>query len=541
MASTIVDVAEYGNLKGRDFYGRDIFQAVKGDGSSASSITNTYYGIPSTTDTEYVLASTTVSESAVDSEVGAYTIQVHDGTSLSDVITATSTDVTIDATAHVGTLTEDSLAEAATVAIASDGTDASITMTIGTTAPVDVMTVVPTGVDILGALTVDGTDILDTITGGNAWEINDILGVDTVQSKAAYPLVEINTLSVGGHTNDIALDVNGSIVDRGNNFYMYDEAGTTNLSTLSFNSATNSLSLRTSLADQSGSSDSITIQTTNGTDATYLPRLAFDGGLGDQNATFTNVNLGVGAVNTGAGNILEVTGESLFTGGVTTTGNIDVSGSDLLNVSDITSSDALAEQASIVLTSHATLPQLDFVLGDLDVTPTTAMTLTESAATINVETTITDNLIVSGDFTVNGTTTTVNTAEVVVEDKEIDLAYTASTHADIDGGGITLGSTTVSGLGVTLPTLLYSQANLAWESSVDVDVPTANKFTVGTNEVELASTGLDLNTDTAMIHIGSTKQWRIRMDNDGSFDHLYFEHDDLGTGVTWETKLDIMQ
>ena len=174
------------------------------------------------------------------------------------------------------------------------------------------------------------------------------------------------------------------------------------------------------------------------------------------------------------------------------------------------------------------------------------MTITEGAATINVETTVTDDLIVTGNFTVNGTTTSVNTAEVNVEDKEIDLAYTASTHADIDGGGITLGSATVAGLGVTLPTLLYNQATTAWQTSVDVNIPDANKFSVGTDvsgvsPVEVSATGLGLNTDTGLISIGATQQWRIRMEHDGTHDHLLFEHDDVGDNVAWQTKMDIMQ
>jgi hypothetical protein len=40
--------------------------------------------------------------------------------------------------------------------------------------------------------------------------------------------------------------------------------------------------------------------------------------------------------------------------------------------------------------------------------------------------------------------------------------------------------------------------------------------------------------------MGEGKKWRIRVDNDGTSDHLYFEHDDAGTD-TWVVKMDIMQ
>lgn len=545
MSSTIVDLSEYGNVKGRDVFVRDISQSVKGDGSTAASITNTYYGIPSSTTTESILATTSVSESAIDSGIGEYTVNVHDGTTLNEMMRVSPTGLHL---ASGFVIAEDSAAEAASITLNSDGTPGaeSISFTIGTTTPLDVFAITSTGVEVDGALIVDGTDILTTITGGNAWEINST----TVHLKADYPLVEINTLSVGGYTADVALDVNGSIVDRGNELYMYDVTGESNLSTLSFDSALNTLALRTSLADQSGTSDSINIQTTNGTDDTYLTRLSFAGGLGDQEATFSNVNVGIGN-SPAVGKKLDVLGDSIFTGEVQVTANLDLVGTDLLNVSDITSTDTLAEQATITLTSSATDPQIDFILGDLDVSPITALTLTEAAATVNVSTVINDTLSVTGDvditgnFTVSGTTTTVNTTEVYVEDKEIDLAYNALVHADIDGGGITLGSTTLSG-SITLPTLLYNQATTAWQTSVDVNIPDANKFSVGTDVLgvsptEVSAEGVGINTDTGLISMGASKQWRIRIENDGSNDHLYIEHDDVGAGTDWVVKLDIMQ
>ena len=549
MASTIEDNSEYGNMKVRDIYSRQINQSVKGDGSSASALTQSFYGIPSATDVEYQLAGVSVSESGVDSEIGTYAVQVHDGTTLNSVlelnntastltsttINLTATDVVSPGTLHTSVIQSDLLAEDAILSLLTDASTPTMNVTLGTTVPVKVLEATLLGVDIVGALTVDGVDILDTITGGNAWNINGT----TVETKITYPLVEINALNV--YNPSVALDVNGSIVNRGNEFYMYDIAGTANMSTLSYDSIGNALYLRTSLADQSGTKDTLSIQTTTGADNTYLSRLTFDGGDLVQNATFSNVNVGIGATPAGT-HKLEVLGDTLLTGAATVVGDVDISGNDLLNVSDIVSSDALAEQATIVLTSSATAPQMDFILGDLGVTPAvapvTAMTLTEDAATINVETTVADNLIVTGNFTVNGTTTQVNTTEVEVSDKAIDLAYDAITHNAIDGGGIILG--TGSGAPV-VPSILYNETGLRWDSSIDVNVPIANKFTIGGTTTQLLPTGLDLNSDTSVIHIGSAKQWRIRMEDVAGSDHLYFEHDDLGTGVTWEIKLDIMQ
>ncbi|CAM9090979.1 unnamed protein product [Ectocarpus sp. 12 AP-2014] len=552
MSTEIIDLSQYGNIRGRDVFSRHMYQSVKGDGTTASSLTQSFYGIESSTDTEKSLATVNVSEGAADDAIGTYTVGVNDGSAVNNVLqlsNAASTITSSTVTLETPLVKTDGLIEAPKVfqsaiagtkkaeveIVGGDGTASplinfNLGEDDGTSVPT-VLSVSDASADVTGTLNVNGTDILQTIINGNAWHIDG----STVELKAEYPLVNVNVLNP--LTSAVALDVNGSIVDRGNNFYMYDATGLSNLSTIAFDNASNSLALRTSLADQGGVSDSMVFQTTSGVNNTYLDRLKFDGGVGDQSATFSNVNVGIGASPSGD-HRFEVTGTTKLTGNATVVGNVDVFGNDLLNVSDITSSDALAEQATIVLTSSATDPQIDFVLGDLDGTPTTAMTITESAATVNVATTVTDNLTVTGDFVVNGTTTTVNTAEVRVEDKEIDLAYNATAHVELDQGGITLGTDVT---GIVVPSVLYSVADTRWDSSITMNVPSTNKFTVGGNVTELSSTGLDVNSDTGVIHLGAQKQWRIRMENDGVSDHLYFEHDDAGTQTTWQTKMDIMQ
>lgn len=546
MSTSVIDLSQYGDVRGRDLFSRDLFQTVKGDGLTAASLTQGFYGIPSSSDTEVSLATVNVTEGVADDEVATYTVGVNDGTAVnnllelnntisklkSETITLDASSITTEGVVYVPKLKQDAGDHGAEIEIVGDETSPLVNFNIGSIDSLqNVLSLSETSADVTGTLNVNGTDILQTIINGNAWNINGT----TVESKADYPLVEVNVLNA--YTASVALDVNGSIVDRGNNLYMYDTTGLANLSTVSFDSGANTLSMRTSLADQSGVADTMVLQTTNGENNSYLDRLKFEGGLGDQNATFSNVNVGIGATPSGT-HRLEVSGTSLFSADVEVTGNVDVSGNDLQNVSDITSSNTLAEQAAIALTSSATDPQIDFVLGELAGTPTTVMTMTEAAATINVSTTVADNLTVTGNFTVNGTTTTVNTAEVHVEDKEIDLAYNATAHAELDGGGFTLGTDVT---GIVVPSVLYSEANTRWDSSVNVNVPSTNKFTVGGDVAELSSSGLDLNSDTGIIHLGSSKQWRIRMENDGTSDHLYFEHDDLGTQTTWQTKMDIMQ
>ena len=54
-----------------------------------------------------------------------------------------------------------------------------------------------------------------------------------------------------------------------------------------------------------------------------------------------------------------------------------------------------------------------------------------------------DNIAITGNLTVNGTTTTINSTELTVDDKNIEMAATASpSDTNADGGGIILKGTT---------------------------------------------------------------------------------------------------
>ena len=76
-----------------------------------------------------------------------------------------------------------------------------------------------------------------------------------------------------------------------------------------------------------------------------------------------------------------------------------------------------------------------------------------------------DDLTLAGNLTVNGTTTTVNTETLVVEDKNIELGVVGTpTDLTADGGGITL-------KGTTDKTINWIDATDAWTSSERFSVP----------------------------------------------------------------------
>lgn len=96
--------------------------------------------------------------------------------------------------------------------------------------------------------------------------------------------------------------------------------------------------------------------------------------------------------------------------------------------------------------------------------------------------TVTD-LVVSGNLTVNGTTTTINSTTVSVDDKAIELGATASpSDATADGGGIIL-------KGTTDKSILFSDSGDSWDLSEHVNVASGKEYKINGTSV-LSATAL---------------------------------------------------
>lgn len=97
--------------------------------------------------------------------------------------------------------------------------------------------------------------------------------------------------------------------------------------------------------------------------------------------------------------------------------------------------------------------------------------------------TIGNNLVVTGDLTVQGNTTTLNTATLVVEDKNIVLANVATpTNTTADGAGITV-------LGATDKTFNWVNTTAAWTSSEHLELA-AGKTLIINGTTVLSNTNL---------------------------------------------------
>jgi len=125
----------------------------------------------------------------------------------------------------------------------------------------------------------------------------------------------------------------------------------------------------------------------------------------------------------------------------------------------------------------ATKTYVDSAVGAVDVSGQLASYLPLTGGTIS------SNLVVTGNLTVNGTTTNLNSTNLVIEDKNIVLGDTATpTNTTADGGGITL-------KGDTDKTLAWSVSTGAWTSSEDFNLVSGKVYEINGSAV-LSATGL---------------------------------------------------
>jgi hypothetical protein len=102
---------------------------------------------------------------------------------------------------------------------------------------------------------------------------------------------------------------------------------------------------------------------------------------------------------------------------------------------------------------------------------------TPTLVTPNIGAATGTSLVLSGDLTVNGTTTTINSTEITVDDKNLTLGSVASpTDAGADGGGITL-------KGATDKTFSWIDATDSWTSSEHLDLATGKVLKINGTEV----------------------------------------------------------
>jgi hypothetical protein len=107
------------------------------------------------------------------------------------------------------------------------------------------------------------------------------------------------------------------------------------------------------------------------------------------------------------------------------------------------------------------------------------------------------SLTLSGDLTVNGTTTTINSTEITIDDKNLVLGSVATpTDAGADGGGITL-------KGATDKTLNWVDATDAWTSSEHLNLASGKELKIAGTSVLSGSTLGSGVTGSSLTSVGT--------------------------------------
>ena len=97
--------------------------------------------------------------------------------------------------------------------------------------------------------------------------------------------------------------------------------------------------------------------------------------------------------------------------------------------------------------------------------------------------TVNKHLVVTGDLTVNGTTTTINSTTLSVDDKNIVLADGNTSDVAADGGGITL-------KGASDKTFTWADSNDSWSSSEHISLASGKSYKINGTNISAALPGL---------------------------------------------------
>jgi len=219
-----------------------------------------------------------------------------------------------------------------------------------------------------------------------------------------------------------------------------------------------SANLASALTDESGSS---TVAFTN-SPVLVTPNVGTPSYINLTNATGLNVN----AISTGLN-----ANVATFLGQVSTSANLATL------ITDETGTGALVFGTSPAITTSLTTPSSSF---DLVNATATTVNFAGAGTTVNIgavtgNTNIRNNMVITGNLVVQGTTTTVSSTTLDVADKNLTLAKGSASSATSDGAGITIDGANA--------TLNYVHATTAWTSSQDVDLASGKALKINNTSV----------------------------------------------------------
>ena len=195
-----------------------------------------------------------------------------------------------------------------------------------------------------------------------------------------------------------------------------------------------------------------------------------------------------------------------------TTPALGVATADSINGTTIPSTKTLVVTTDKISVLAATSSaELAGVISDETGTGALVFANTPTLVTPNIGAATGTSLVLSGDLTVNGTTTTINSTEITIDDKNLVLGGVATpTDAGADGGGLTL-------KGTTDKTFSWVDATDAWTSSEHLNLASGKAYYLNGTALKDATETLTNKTID-----GASNTLTVRLANDIS---------GFGTGV----------
>ena len=346
----------------------------------------------------------------------------------------------------------------------------TITQLVSTTATVGAGLTVTGTIDGNGGANISGAEtVLSSAT------VSDLTNNRVVIAGSSGALEDSGNLTFDGST----LAVTGSQTISGN----IDVDGTTNLDAVDIDGAVDMASSLT-LAGNADFNGNLDVDGTSNLDAVDI-----DGAV-DMASTLTlagnadfNGNLDVdGTTNLDA---VDIDGAVDMASSLTLAGNADFNGN--LDVDGTTNLDGTNIAGALAVSGSATVDNLSLD-GNTITTSSGNLTIDSNGGT----TTINDNAIISGNLTVNGTTTTINSTTVNIDDKNFQVATGAADDAAADGAGFTVDS------GDGDKTWNFEATGDNWGSSENINLASGKVLKVNNTSI-LSSTTLGSSVVTSSL------------------------------------------
>jgi hypothetical protein len=322
----------------------------------------------------------------------------------------------------------------------------------------------------------------NTITGTKA-EFNSAMSDADFASLAGSETLTNKTISLSSNTvSGTTAEFNTALTD--DNFATL--AGTETLTNKTISGSSNTI---TNVSLSTGVTGTLPVAN-GGTGITSLGT-----GIATFLGTPSSANLAAALTDeAGSGTVAFTTSPSF------TTPDIGVATATSVNGTTIPSSKTLVVTTDKLNVLAATSSsELAGIISDETGTGALVFANTPTLVTPNIGAATGTSLVLSGDLTVNGTTTTINSTEITIDDKNLTLGSVASpTDAGADGGGLTL-------KGATDKTFSWIDATDSWTSSEHLDLATGKVLKVNGTEV-LSATQYTGNAATVTNGVYTTSK-----------------------------------